>query len=57
MTGDRTPNRCDGPLFWFDAAESGAVLECAGCGFITTTGNLLDDRHVGVPLMREGLAT
>jgi hypothetical protein len=49
---------CPGPLVWFSAGPGlGAVLECAACGHIVTTGNLMDERHAGTPLLREGLAS
>jgi hypothetical protein len=52
VTGDD----CEGPLVWFDAAEGGAVLECARCDYITVTGNFNDEAHAYTSLMREGLA-
>lgn len=53
---------CPGPLFWFDIAgdddhDPAAVLECAACGYVVTTGNLHDDAHADTPLLREGIAT
>lgn len=58
---------CDGPLIWFDAGkracpdcgghtENMAVLECAACGYIVTTGNFHNDAHADTPVMREGYA-
>ncbi len=47
---------CEGPLVWFDAG-TGAVLECARCGYVTTTGNLNDPPHADTPLLREGTPT
>lgn len=57
---------CDGPLVWFDAGTAAcpdcgdesqaAVLECAACGYVVTTGNWHDDAHQSTPVMREGMA-
>lgn len=46
---------CPGPLVWFDV-PGGAVLECARCGYIVTTGNVNDAAHASTPVLREGLA-
>lgn len=53
---------CAGPLVWFDSAplpcpsgdheHNGAVLECAVCGSIFTTGNFLDLAHAETPVLR-----
>lgn len=57
---------CGGPLIWFDAPNTvcrdcgdesqAAVLECAACGYVVTTGNWHDDAHANTPVMREGYA-
>ena len=47
---------CEGPLIWFDAAEGGAILECAACGYVVITGGFNDDDHAETPVLREGLA-
>lgn len=47
---------CPGPLIWFDATPSAAIVECATCGYACVTGSLLDDAHADAPLLREGLA-
>lgn len=50
------PPGCPGPLVWFAVTTGGAVVECAGCGYVVTTGNFNDDAHATTPIMREGLA-
>lgn len=47
---------CEGPLVWFDVAagpgeEAAAVLECP-CGYVVTTGNIMDQQHRYTPLLR-----
>lgn len=55
---------CSGPLVWFDSApvvcdagyeHNGAILECAVCGSIFTTGNYLDLAHAETPVFRSPL--
>lgn len=53
------PEACAGPLVWFDVdprpdhdEPAGAVLECGTCGYVVSTGNFLDERHSGTPLLR-----
>lgn len=53
------PQGCAGPLVWFDVTgrpeqeePAGAVLECNTCGYVVNTGNFLDERHSGTPLLR-----
>ena len=58
--------RCAGPLVWFDAppspaetaagATAAAILECATCGYLIVTGNVNDEAHSNVELLREGMA-
>ena len=50
---------CSGPLIWFDIDSDppSAVLECATCGYVVTTGNFHDEAHADTPLLREGIAT
>lgn len=51
---------CPGPLVWFDAGPeeaAGAIVECATCGYIATTGNFHDPAHAQTPVMGEGLAS
>jgi hypothetical protein len=50
---------CDGPLVWFDVEGDppAAVLECAACGYILTSGNFHDEAHAETPMLREGMAT
>lgn len=59
---------CGGPLVWFDttltvhcrdcgnAHGTAAVLACAACGYLVTTGNFHDEAHANTPIMREGYA-
>lgn len=50
---------CGGPLVWFDAGpepQDGAIVECASCDYVATTGNFHDDAHAQTPVMKEGLA-
>lgn len=55
---------CAGPLVWFDSApvicdagheHHSAVLLCAVCGSIFTTGNYLDHAHAETPVLRSPL--
>lgn len=56
---------CDGPLIWYETTmpctcENGhpaAILHCATCGYIVTTGGYNDAAHADTEVMREGLAT
>jgi hypothetical protein len=45
---------CDGPFIWYPCT-GGAVLHCAACGQITMTGNWNDEKHVGTPILTEGI--
>ena len=55
MNTDQQPTeRCDGPLVWFDSPPDGAILECATCGYVITTGNINDEPHMWTPIMRGG---
>lgn len=44
---------CDGPLVWFDAGpeeQDGAIVKCAACDYLATTGNFHDDAHATTPV-------
>lgn len=52
---------CPGPLVWFDVGlydgagcdcGFGAVLECATCGAVMTTGNFFDRAHQDTDILR-----
>lgn len=55
---DTKTKMCPGPLVWFESATVpvSAVLECASCDYVVTTGNFHDEAHENTPLMREGMA-
>lgn len=58
MVTSTPPAVCEGPLVWFDVAASGhestaaAILECATCDYVITTGNFNDEAHQDTPLLR-----
>lgn len=53
---------CPGPLVWWDVSEfsckscgekhPGAILVCAVCGFIATTGNYMDNAHANTEILK-----
>lgn len=47
---------CPGPLIWYHITTGGGVMECACCGYIVVSGNLIDDDHVETAVMREPTA-
>jgi hypothetical protein len=53
-------DECPGPWIWFGyehETANGAVLECATCRKVTTTGNWNDEQHAHTPWLMEGLSS
>lgn len=61
---------CPGPLIWYETSDATterpiagfpvpvcAILHCARCGYMITTGNYHNDTHAGTPLLREGMTS
>lgn len=47
---------CPGPLVWFQAGESAAILECAACDYVIVAGWFFDPAHSATPVLREGVS-